>query len=330
MYNVEKHIKKTIESILANTYGDFELLLIDDGSTDRTVSLASEYTDPRIRIYEKENGGVSSARNYGISLANGEYLCFIDGDDYVEKTYFEELYQYIDTKQLDWVVCNYAKARESIHSYINSIGAYYDNVAYYGDDIKDHVYGRLFFGNWGENLASNCMGIYRTSVIKENGLRLKEKLIYGEDIEFNYHVLKHIKGFGYLCKVLYYYNHDNESSSSKNLDDSATRVVSLISELEETRKAYKDDLSNREVLYACYQLMSVFRYTIYPLNKALRKENYGKFNQILDGNTNVKDVIACMSYEKAIHLVDAVYMYIIKNRNYEFGYKLWKIRHLFD
>lgn len=96
-YNVEQYIKKCIDSLLKQTYEDYEILLVDDGSTDATVDLCDEIgrLDKRIRVFHKKNGGLSDARNFGIRMSNSKYITFIDGDDYVSNTYLETLIKMI-------------------------------------------------------------------------------------------------------------------------------------------------------------------------------------------------------------------------------------------
>ena len=85
VYNVEKYLARCIDSILAQTFTDFELILVDDGSTDNSGEICDEYAgkDPRIIVIHKENGGVSSARNHGLDIARGEYITFVDSDDQI-------------------------------------------------------------------------------------------------------------------------------------------------------------------------------------------------------------------------------------------------------
>ena len=111
IYNVEKYIRTCLDSIKTQTYTDFELLLIDDGSTDESGKIADEYalTDDRAKVYHKQNGGLSDARNYGIEKTTGEYICFIDSDDWIESTYLEELVKLADEKQADITICAYKR-----------------------------------------------------------------------------------------------------------------------------------------------------------------------------------------------------------------------------
>ena len=93
IYNVEKYLKKCVESILNQTYKNFELILVDDGSPDRCGEICEDLKkkDLRIRVIHKENGGLSSARNAGIDVAKGEYIGFVDSDDYIEPFMYEKL-----------------------------------------------------------------------------------------------------------------------------------------------------------------------------------------------------------------------------------------------
>ena len=94
VYNVEKYLKKCVDSIINQTYKKIEIILIDDGSTDNSSIICDYYSkiDSRINVVHKKNGGLSDARNRGLDIANGEYICFIDSDDYVNLSFVEDLY----------------------------------------------------------------------------------------------------------------------------------------------------------------------------------------------------------------------------------------------
>ena len=109
IYKAEKYIKRCIDSILAQTFTDWELLLIDDGSPDRSGNICDEYarSDNRVRVFHKENGGVSSARQRGIDEAKGEYTIHVDPDDWVEPEMLRELYDKAMECDADMVICDY-------------------------------------------------------------------------------------------------------------------------------------------------------------------------------------------------------------------------------
>ena len=109
VYNIEGYLGKCLDSILAQTFPDYEVIVVNDGSTDRTPQVCDEYAakDARIRIIHKENEGVSVARNTGIEVASGEYFLFFDGDDFMEPYTMEELYKVAKEQQVDTVVYGY-------------------------------------------------------------------------------------------------------------------------------------------------------------------------------------------------------------------------------
>ena len=109
VYNVENYIRECLDSILAQTFSSFELILVDDGSTDNSGRICEEYgeKDPRIRVFHKENEGPSAARNMGLDEALGDYICFIDSDDTVREDYLEKLYGAMLINGSDMVFCDF-------------------------------------------------------------------------------------------------------------------------------------------------------------------------------------------------------------------------------
>ena len=108
VYNVEKYIRECLDSILAQTYRCFELIIVDDGSTDNSGKICDEYieADERVKVFHKENGGLSSARNKGLDEANGEFICFIDSDDTIRMDYLEKLFGAISANDADMAFCD--------------------------------------------------------------------------------------------------------------------------------------------------------------------------------------------------------------------------------
>ena len=126
VYNVEKYLRKCIESILNQTFREFELILVDDGSTDSSGKICDEYAlkDSRIKVIHKENGGASSARNAGLDVAKGEYIGFVDSDDWIEMDMYGELYRLIKENNTDISVCG-----------INNI----KDIKYKNENLKEKI-----------------------------------------------------------------------------------------------------------------------------------------------------------------------------------------------
>lgn len=114
VYNVEKYLPACIDSILAQTFRDFDLILVDDGSPDSSQAILEQYAqkDSRVRAFRKENGGVSSARNFGLERAEGEYIGFVDADDSVAPVYLEWLYEALDACSAPIAMCAYRYVQE--------------------------------------------------------------------------------------------------------------------------------------------------------------------------------------------------------------------------
>lgn len=126
VYKVEKYLRKCVDSILAQTYKDFEVILVDDGSPDNCGKICDEYAkkDKRIKVVHKENGGLSDARNVGIKNAKGEYLSFIDSDDYVSPDFLEVLYRLANQNNADISVCEAVIVKEDQNAQFNNIEKY--------------------------------------------------------------------------------------------------------------------------------------------------------------------------------------------------------------
>lgn len=111
IYNIEKYLRECVDSILAQTYDNFEVILVDDGSTDDSGSIADEYAkkDKRVRVVHQRNQGLSGARNRGIKEATAEYITFVDGDDYLDKQYLKKLWEKLSYNDADVAVCNFQR-----------------------------------------------------------------------------------------------------------------------------------------------------------------------------------------------------------------------------
>ena len=171
VYNVEKHLDKCLGSILSQTFTDFELLLINDGSLDNSGKICDEYAenDDRIRVFHKKNGGVSSARNLGLDNAQGEWIAFIDSDDWVEKTYLEHLF------------INNDKYEFSVMGYIDQWKISIDNKPEYDVFINKNFI--KFYEQYITTPLEGCVWgcLLSLAIINKIQLRFDENLSFGED-----------------------------------------------------------------------------------------------------------------------------------------------------
>ena len=182
IFNTEKHLHQCLDSISSQSYGNFECLLINDGSTDASASICREYVakDARFRYFEKENGGVSSARNLGIERSGGAYVTFIDSDDWVEFDYLEVLYSAIIQDSADISVSSYRTYEMSRNQWLFHA---FKRVEHQKVFSKQELISKLIFLN-GHDCSfgfASCK-LVRKSIL--TGIWFNESTHLGEDMEF--------------------------------------------------------------------------------------------------------------------------------------------------
>ena len=217
IYNVEKYLRQCLDSILDQTYEHFECLLINDGSPDNSADICREYVakDARFRYVEKENGGVSSARNLGIERSKGQYITFIDSDDWVDSDYLELLYIKINEYNADLAVLTYKQ-------YSMNDGCFYLHVweqdyyekYYSGNELLNSLpklenYDSTFNVSWGKLFKRNFL----------ETATFNEQRIMGEDLEFNFKIFLQIKSCIYLNKALYNFRQHHLSTRARKISD---------------------------------------------------------------------------------------------------------------
>ncbi len=203
IYNAEKYLARCVDSIIAQTYTDWELLLVDDGSPDGSGKLCDEYTskDSRIRVFHKENGGVSSARNIGLDNAKGDWITFVDSDDWIAKDTFECC--------LNSIGCENSVVTDVIRFKMDSVGgeesvcSELKNIAM-TEYVSKIVSRSTTLGVWG--------GLYRKELFDKTNIRFDIALISGEDWLVLLSVVLHAKSIAFINKPLYFYFKDNTTS----------------------------------------------------------------------------------------------------------------------
>lgn len=213
VYNVEKYIPKTLNSLLFQTEKDFEIIVVDDGSTDNTYQVAKEILQnsdfQNYKILRKPNGGVSSARNVGIKEAKGKYIIFLDGDDYVAPELVEEILK-VPPKLVDVILWKYLDVDESSNIVFNPFS---ENLLKEGINDSLYILERTLiernFWIWIGSIA------FSKELIIQNNLFYNEKHSVGEDQEFTYKCLIKAKRVLFIDKSLSYYLNRSTSASRK-------------------------------------------------------------------------------------------------------------------
>lgn len=285
IYNAEKFLHYCIDSILNQSFVDFEILLVNDGSTDNSGKICDKYAekDTRVKVLHKQNGGVSSARNAGIEAAQGEYICFVDSDDYLEKDYLEIL---IETKKkfpdYDSVWCGFQTV-EDYNGKNNKDVIAENNTKFSCYSLEDIM---LLHEKWLE--ASPCNKLFDKGIIINNKIKFPDDLSLGEDLLFNFEYLDCSEGkIVVINKPLYNYIRDGKESLDNKYYPNLLEIYRrLNSEIE--KYAQKWSLSGVQIskMYSSFffRLENVLRNTFNKKNKESFRKKLKYNNEILNSN----------------------------------------------
>ncbi len=224
IYQVADYLERGLDSLLEQTYKNLEIILVDDGSLDHSGKICDNYAlkDERIIVVHKSNGGVSSARNIGIKKATGEYIYFLDPDDYLEKTIIEELVKGISKENCDLSICNYYIDKNSTRSVkMNLKSKIYDKK-----DILHKILQKDFFGGYVWNK------LFKKDIIQLNNLSFDEEIPLLEDLLFSCQYITYCKSVFYTNAPLYnYFMRDHSAINEKNFNSQKLRVYKALEQL---------------------------------------------------------------------------------------------------
>lgn len=233
VYNVEKYVKRCVNSLLRQEYTDYEIILVDDGSTDSSGSICDKLADKNNNIfaYHKENGGLSDARNYGMDRAKGNYILFIDSDDWVDEKLLISLHNHLNKSNVDILKFGFQKMQEG--NYKNTFFSYFNIGVYDRRQIEETILPytigpkRLFC--YEQNACKSVWShVYSLNFLRENNIRfVSEREILNEDYLFNLHTLLYAKSLEVTHYILYYYDYREGSLSKRYITNEFERKLKL-------------------------------------------------------------------------------------------------------
>ena len=268
VYNVERYLQECVKSVLEQSFQNFEIILVDDGSKDNSGKLCDELSEKNdtIKVIHKENGGLSDARNFGIKEAKGEYLVFLDSDDFWDDTEFlEKLNEIIQKKEKDLIIIGLKKYFESTNRIEEKDNEKLNNNESIEELLKNNLYK-----------ACACSKIIKRNIVIENNLYFPKGRL-SEDIEWCARVLKVID----LNKIYYFPNNvyvyrQRENSISKKVDD---LFIKDIYEMIKNETIYNDDKENIVNSYLAYEYSVLLGWTSLKCkDKDLKKKVYSLKN----------------------------------------------------
>lgn len=251
VYNVEKYLRRCLDSLVNQTLSDYEVILVNDGSTDSSQEIIDEYVSkyPIIKAYKKENGGMSSARNMALDYASGEYIAFVDSDDYVEVFFLEKLYEKAKNTESDVVICDYYGINEKEKRYMK---------CHMNMSPEDKI----------EFLLSPPM-VWSKLVKKEimDKVRFTEGIFY-EDLDICVRMLPYVNKVSFVDEPLYDY-YVQQSGSAMTQKTFNNHLLDIFTVLDNCKKLLEADYYREiEYIYIAHLLRTAtLRFLDYPNTK---------------------------------------------------------------
>lgn len=257
IYNVEKYLARCIDSLVNQTLNEIEIVLVNDGTKDSSGKIAMQYAKQykeKIIYLEKENGGLSDARNYGLAYAKGEYIAFLDSDDYIEKDAYEKMYEKAKLENADYVECDF------IWEYPNKKRK--DKCYQYNNKKEMLAFARVVAWN----------KLIKREIIEENNIRFPKGLRY-EDIEFTYKLIPHLNKICYVDQCFIHYIQRKNSIANVQNEKTAEifEILDNVIRYYKEKNLFEEYRNELEYNYARYLLCSSLKRICKIGNKQIRK-----------------------------------------------------------
>ncbi|MBO5204316.1 MAG: glycosyltransferase family 2 protein [Clostridia bacterium] len=278
VYNVEKYLPECLESVINQTYKNLEILLIDDGSPDNSGKICDEYAekDARIKVIHKENGGVSSARNLGLNIATGEYITFIDSDDFVDEHYVEYLYNDLTSQSSDMSFCGFSKHFGQTTEKYEECFPNKLNIDFKNMDFERFFHSFFQFNN--TVFGSIWRVLYKKDVIKN--ILFNSNIKISEDLVFVLNCIFKCKSISHIEDSLYFYRVNNQSACRSYKRNYLQSQLALADELKKLFCRFDD--GDTEKLFDTYRALLCyycFSNEIKFKGNTNRRENIGKIRK---------------------------------------------------
>ena len=234
IYNVEKYLHRCVDSIINQSYKDLEIILVDDESPDKCPEMCDEYAqqDSRIKVIHKKNGGLGYARNSGLEIATGEYVAFIDSDDYVELDMVEKLYNDCCKNNLDAIFADFYVDGNTVLKKSPTYDKFYNSPLLVEELRLDMIGTEPEYPSCSKNQYSVWRGLYSLRTIKENKIVFPSEREYiSEDIIFNLDFLFHSKKVKTVSEKFYHYCFNDISLSHSYRKDRWEKQVFLLKQI---------------------------------------------------------------------------------------------------
>ena len=313
VYNSEDSIKRCIESVLRQSYSDWELILIDDGSQDHSLKICKEYAsnDERIKCISKENGGASSARNKGLEQSSGEYVAFLDSDDTMEYDMLEDLLHDIIKTNADISICGMKRINGDYITHQTEDANIFDG----NKEVADFI--NRYYVKW---LVSSPGGrLYKRRIISEN--RFDTSYVIAEDLKFNLQYYSKINKISIISEALYcYYNNDCSLTNTYHKEDyECIKNTNRMAKAILLRRGFGEETNIDNINY---KLFEYSRYCIIENNGIADRAEQKKYVENI-----VNDIDLCIALDKLpkLSFSKSIYFQLLRAKKIGLIYLITKL-----
>lgn len=285
VYNCEKYIRRCIDSILNQENISLEIIIIDDGSKDGSLNICKEYEQKykNICVIASENNGPAVARNKGIVAARGEYVTFVDSDDYISQGMYGKMFSLACESFADVVICGFMKTSTENNgvSYLSKLLV--PNKVYKDKEITNVIL-KSYYNGIDIVIPSLCNKLYRTKNLKENKLLIDENYVRAEDYWFNFEVFKLVKSVVYVNEPYYNYWNNENSVMHTYRENQFEQSTKTHEKLLEYNKIFKFDIDKNKFFKSYLYETAIIVKRVYSMHLS-KKEKYIKLKNIVENDT---------------------------------------------
>ena len=321
LYNAGKRLEKCINSIVNQIFNDIEIILVNDGSTDCSLDICNKYSvrDKRIRVINKKNEGCIKTRRRGLEVSNGEFIVFVDADDWVDSRFVETLYKGVSENHCDVAVCNmYRVLHTAILKRKNSSNYFSGDRIYEGDEIKNQLVTAWFHGH--PFPAALCAKIYKRSILINSGKYLDRIAFLGEDLFCNIEIFNKASRVKVINAPLYYYRVGG--FTGKYMPNHFKDITNGYEIQKDVIEKYYIDSKDKQYRGISIMLLNSFKSSLQNIMESGLNDK--KIKETIEGYTKDENILEAISNEGSKKYVEQDFLNAIKESDVDYLFNIGK------
>lgn len=322
IYNAGKRLNRCIESIINQTFSNIEIILVNDGSTDCSLDICNKYRvkDKRIIIIDKKNEGSIKTRRRGLESSNGEFVVFVDADDWIDSRFVEILYKEITENCCDVVTCNTYRVLgdNAIVKRKNNSSYFSNDRIYEGEEIKNELVTAWFYGH--PFPPGLCAKIYKKDILINSGKYLNRIIFLGDDLFYNIEIFNKASRVKIINAPLYYYRIGG--FTGKYMPNHFQDIINGYEIQKDIIKKHYIDSKDKQYRGISIMLLNSFKTTLQNIMNSGLPDN--KIQEIIKNYTKNDSILEAISNDGSIKYFDNSFLNAIKDSNVQYLFNIGK------